>query len=181
MGADTFIVYQDGTDAMEAFEAAVEQAVHEHGREGFSGTIAEKDPHTDGLSVIRTPEEAVPLAEAEELAGDLLRGATVNGTVTDKYGPAGAIAVRGGQRRIRVTIPERPGGWASTREVAENADLPPGSVLCDSDGNPDRGPCIQGMYETDDRSGRVITGTLHIEVTGGQEHTGWVLFGNAAS
>lgn len=42
MGATEFQVTQFGKDAADAFQKAVDEARHDHGHEGYTGTIAEK-------------------------------------------------------------------------------------------------------------------------------------------
>jgi hypothetical protein len=150
VGASEFITYQEGTDPRQAFQDAVENALFEHGRQGYTGTIAEKIPLTDRLLIIRAVP--LPMDEARALAGDhLVRGFTPGG-VTDSYGAVGAIAVCGARRGVQVTIPARPGGWDTTGEACQAAlqsvTLPAGAVLCDLYGRPSARPCVLGADET---------------------------------
>jgi hypothetical protein len=86
VGASTFQTYRDGTDVHAAFRDAVEQAGWEHGRGGYTGTIAEK---TEFVIITR---ESMNYDDASRLAGDLLHGDDPR--VADTWGPAGAIPVR---------------------------------------------------------------------------------------
>jgi hypothetical protein len=91
MGAEQFTVTARGATAREAFDAAVAEAQYDYGHAGYTGTIAEKDEYIvisgvsqdDGTGDM-TREQAVALAE-KLMAEDDPR-------VSDKWGPAGAIA-----------------------------------------------------------------------------------------
>ncbi|MDT7785579.1 MAG: hypothetical protein QOF58_3998 [Pseudonocardiales bacterium] len=86
MGATTFSTYGEGADVATAFRAAIEDAQYEYGHRSYTGTIAEKDSYV----VI----DAAPRSEgdAEALAAKLLD--VDDDRISDKWGPAGAIAVR---------------------------------------------------------------------------------------
>lgn len=82
MGACNFLETTTGANAKDAFRNAVEDARHENGHDGYTGTIAEKDRFTMAGSA-ETVDEAVELAEerTDEMPWD------------DKWGPAGCIRV----------------------------------------------------------------------------------------
>lgn len=81
MGAEVFYHVGRGTTPQEAFRAAVEEAQHNWGHAGYTGTIAEKGDFT----VIALPEGRKPMEYAEELIDDC------DARVDDKWGPAGCI------------------------------------------------------------------------------------------
>lgn len=120
MGAYTFCDVVVGDDMASAFDRAVEQAKWEHGRGGYSGTIAEKDSFTK----VDLPDlpDTIPPRRFVELAFDggptefQMRGSYVDGVlvrpdpipvpetvqaaakkvyglIDDKWGPAGACDV----------------------------------------------------------------------------------------
>jgi hypothetical protein len=108
MGALTFETDAEGADVAKAFQAAVDQALYDHGHSGYTGTIAEKDSYVVIESTPMTPEAA------EELADKLVRDNDER--ICDKWGPAGAIAVKGGTRTLeRLPIPKCDGGYADLR------------------------------------------------------------------
>lgn len=79
MGAQRFTVDARGRTAKEAFDAAVEQAQHDYGHRGYTGTIAEKGG--DGFEMVtvpagRSPDDVVRLLFEEDPRAD------------DKWGPA---------------------------------------------------------------------------------------------
>jgi hypothetical protein len=86
VGAAPFEQYAEGADADAAFNAAKQQALHQHGHRGYTGTLAEKDSYLIITSTPVTPEQATAFA------ADLIRRADPR--IDDKWGPAGAIAVR---------------------------------------------------------------------------------------
>lgn len=63
MGADTFTTRATGKTAGEAFRFAVEDARHEHGHGGYSGTLAEK--HEFVLIKDALPPVEKPMVEAK--------------------------------------------------------------------------------------------------------------------
>lgn len=80
MGAHGFVEFHPGPDCAAAYRAACEQALYEHGHDGYNGTIST----TDGVSVVQaTP---LPQAVAERLAESKLEQFS-------KWGPVGAVAV----------------------------------------------------------------------------------------
>ncbi|MCY0931153.1 hypothetical protein OTB20_34225 [Streptomyces sp. H27-H1] len=85
MGAITFFEVAAGDDAAEAFNEKRNEAQHEHGCGGDSGTIAEKDDYV----VFDEPRrsEAFAIKRAHDLvnAGDP--------RIDDKWGPAGALPI----------------------------------------------------------------------------------------
>jgi hypothetical protein len=88
MGATTFsttVKVTANETAREAFRAAVQNAQHENGHGGYTGTIAEKD---DFIVISTAPswEAAAKLADP-----DLP-------DVEDKWGPAGCIIVKQGNK-----------------------------------------------------------------------------------
>lgn len=78
MGASDFSVVSKGKTAKEAFNNAVDDARHESGHGGYTGTIGEKSAFT----VLSVPMGKDPRAYANELAdaGDR--------RYEDKWGPA---------------------------------------------------------------------------------------------
>ena len=83
MGASTFMVTATGATAQTAFNSARDEARLEHGRGGYTGTIAEK-----GSFVIITLPKG---KDAYEYANELLDAADPR--VDDKWGPAGCIKI----------------------------------------------------------------------------------------
>lgn len=89
MGACDFTDYATGKNADEAFQACVKDAQYEFGHGGYSGTIAEKG------SFIRIATDTVPSRdEGFTLAYKLI--ADDDPRISDKWGPAGCIAVSDG-------------------------------------------------------------------------------------
>jgi hypothetical protein len=91
MGACNFGNFVPETDVREAFRQAVAAAAWESGHGGYTGTIAEKD------SYVVVSHKPMTLEEAGEAAYNLLRADDPR--VSDKWGPAGAIRVVGGEAR----------------------------------------------------------------------------------
>ncbi|WP_032381021.1 hypothetical protein [Rhodococcoides fascians] len=89
MGATDFSSIAAGKTSREAFEAAKASALHQYGHGGYTGTLAEKDD----FIVIPTPP--LTSSDAADLAEELI--ANDDDRISDKWGPAGAIAVEGGQ------------------------------------------------------------------------------------
>lgn len=81
MGADMFMVRQEGKTAREAFDAAVADAQYWYGHGGYSGTIAEKD----SFRMISVPEGQEPSEFAHKLMEE------GDERIRDKWGPAGCI------------------------------------------------------------------------------------------
>lgn len=84
MAASAFFTRGWGRDAREAFRAAVEAARREYGREGYTGTIAEK------TSVVLMGE-AQTWDAAERAARRMID--QNDRRIDDRCGPAGAIRV----------------------------------------------------------------------------------------
>jgi hypothetical protein len=164
LGGTTFHTCADGTDVASAFRDAVEQAQYDFGHAGYTGTIAEKHDYV----VI----EPTPITEqaAADLAQRLIR--ECDDRIDDKWGPAGAIAIAGGERTLRVQIPARPGGYPTLREAAEAAlpNLPEGQSIVGVNG--------YGYDKT--AQGRPCRGSIDVTLSGGTEHTGWLFFGWAS-
>lgn len=166
MGTETFIHEQPGTDVAAAFAAAVDDACHEHGHEGYTGTLAEKDNYT----LIQS--EPMPVDQAVQLADHLIE--VRDPRIAAPRGPAGAIPITGGERVHEVEIPEQPGGYPNhhVASAAAVADLlTDGEQIIHG---------ISGNFETDDR-GRVISGTATVPTRGATTHTGFLFFGLAPS
>lgn len=161
MGADRFFTEHEGTDVDVAFNAAREQALRQEGHGGYTGTIAEKDAVT---VISATP---MPADDAHALAERLL--ANKDARVDDKAGPCGAIAVSGGVRTVQITIPPTDRGWPTPREAIECV-LSLGEGLS-IDGHP------TGVFEHDERTHRIVSGTAGVRIRGGDQHTGWLFFG----
>ena len=87
MGATTFFTIQAGSTAKEAFAAARERALHEHGHGGCTGTIAEKD------SFLLVDPQVSPRAEALARVQKLV----LEDRFQDTADPAGCISVEGGR------------------------------------------------------------------------------------
>lgn len=170
MGAHDFAVYQDDTDATRAFRDAVADAQHEYGHRGYTGTIAEKHSYEIVTDTPMTEDDA--RAHAAKLLADPAH------PLHDKWGPAGAIPVLTGCRRVRLTVPDVPGGFPSLKDAAEEALTRSGTRR--------EGETIayglQGAYSANPRTGRIISGDLDVPLQGGPlEHTGWLFFGYASS
>lgn len=86
MGATTFICQAGGATPASAFVRAVEEAKRSSGRDGYTGTIAEKD------SFLMLP---LPLGkDATEYAQELINERSA--LIDDKWGPAGCIDLGSG-------------------------------------------------------------------------------------
>lgn len=81
MGATTFCNRESGASALEAFKAAREEALYDHGHSGYSGTIAEKSKFV----MIALPEGEDAMTYAWKLIDE------GDPRVDDKWGPAGCI------------------------------------------------------------------------------------------
>lgn len=81
MGAECFTQTAKGATAAVAFKAARDQALYDHGHNGYSGNIAEKTNYI-----------TIPLPSgktAREYAQELID--TGDSRIDDKWGPAGCI------------------------------------------------------------------------------------------
>jgi|APLak6261679142_1056127.scaffolds.fasta_scaffold00047_45 hypothetical protein len=87
MGASSFIVRSKGYSADNAFREAIREAKCEFGSGGYTGSIAEKH----SFVVLQTPDDL----DAEEYAVRLLD--SDDRRVSDKWGPAGCLALSGGE------------------------------------------------------------------------------------
>ncbi len=109
-GGSDFSVFVPGTDAKAAFREAVEDAQHESGHGGYSGTIAEKSSFTIRRHEPMTREEAHAFSDQ-----DIEKN--------DKWGPAFAIPIaesaKAAEKKFKVKVPAR--DEYSTREPAEKA------------------------------------------------------------
>jgi hypothetical protein len=166
MGAAGFVHYQGGDDMQAAFREALEDVLAEEGT--CRGNVAAKD------RAVQVHPQAVTLEEAYALAQDY-QGRNVKDT-DDKWGPAGAIPVRGGRRHVCGDLEPVEGGYAHLGEAAlktieSRGLLRAGERISDS---------VMGMTEQD-RRGRVVSGHFSVEAQGGTgpEVTGWVFFGMA--
>lgn len=104
MGASTFTVFQQNPVAGDAFRTAVSNAQYEDGHSGYSGTIAEK------TSYRIVPGPALSMGEARAKAAALIN----TEGYWDKWGPAGAIRVVGGERLAFIGgayVPVEADGW----------------------------------------------------------------------
>lgn len=83
MGATTFVTYCSGINENEAFKFAIEEARHEYGHGGYTGTIAEKR----NFIKIELPARKKP----ETFINELIENN--DNRIDDKWGPAGCIDV----------------------------------------------------------------------------------------
>lgn len=99
MGAQEFSNLVPGDTVREAFSKGVDQAAWEHGHGGYTGSLAEKHSY-----VVINPGKVYSKEDAFELSDKLLEDD--DDRVNDKWGPAGALEVEGGQWLFF--------GWASS-------------------------------------------------------------------
>lgn len=85
MGGTTFEHYSWGKTPREAFDAAVEEAAHDHGHGGYTGTIAEK------ASFVEIPLPDKWKKDPEGYADFLIEDDDAR--ISAKWGPAGCIVV----------------------------------------------------------------------------------------
>lgn len=100
MGAAVFENVVSAKNAKEAFYNAVEDACYEYGRNGYTGTIAEKE----NFVMIKCPEGEDPFEYSYHLIEK------EDPRIDDKWGPAGCIELPGNdteQKRFLFF------GWAS--------------------------------------------------------------------
>lgn len=103
MGSYDFTASAHGTDVESAFHNAVDNARHEYGNRGYTGTVAEKDEYV----VIESKPLGWPAAR--ELVNKLM--SDNDARISDKWGPAGAVCLEeepGGQQEWLFF------GWASS-------------------------------------------------------------------
>lgn len=98
MGAETFADVVEGETARAAFKAATEEARHEHGHGGYTGTIAEKDEFV--MILMPAGFSGSPIEYADLLIEEQ------DERIDDKWGPAGCIDLGGGRFLFF--------GWASS-------------------------------------------------------------------
>lgn len=97
MGACSFVKVAKGDSAQEAFDSAVKEAQYQHGHDGYSGTIAEKD----SFKLFNPSQEWLKDMIEERRHHDHKYWKEVD----DKYGPAGCFDLGGGEWMFF--------GWAS--------------------------------------------------------------------
>jgi hypothetical protein len=96
MGASPFITIAHGSTVQQAFNEAVEEACHEHGHGGYTGSIAEKSSFVR----IPLPKDTKPHVEANRLIDE------DDDRISDKWGPAGVFELGKGRWMFF--------GWASS-------------------------------------------------------------------
>jgi len=101
MGATTFSNTAFGKNAEEAFITLIQDARHENGHGGYTGTIAEKHDY-----VIIVPEVFDSRAAAETYADKLME--EDDPRISDKWGPAGCLKYKSGDKTNYLFF-----GWAS--------------------------------------------------------------------
>lgn len=111
MGANTFSTIGKGKTAHEAFDNAVQDARHEYGNRGYTGSLAEKDRYTLIPAPFGPNTELPPTEAAKEYRKALLAFAKKliadgDERIDDKWGPAGAIDLKDGSYLFF--------GWASS-------------------------------------------------------------------
>ena len=90
MSSNDFIQVAKGKNAQVAFDKAVEQALYDHGHNGYTGTIAEKQEE----GFIRFPfKKGGTEEEALEIARKLVQR---DNRIGSKYDPAGCITIKRG-------------------------------------------------------------------------------------
>lgn len=96
MGANTFTQTGRGATARAAFIDAVQDARHEYGNGGYTGSLAEKNSFVE----IAVPAGVDPKAFARELVEE------DDDRISDKWGPAGCVKVAENEYHFF--------GWASS-------------------------------------------------------------------
>jgi len=117
MGACTFTQLSELADSEQAFRTVCQEAAHEFGAGGYSGSIAEKN----SFSVLN--HQPLPLHQAEELAGEIMGNPDHpdHYKVADKWGPAGALLVDLDQpeiRTIQVELSTNQSGSLNVQDLA---------------------------------------------------------------
>jgi hypothetical protein len=87
MGGETFYTIDNGKNAQEAFNNAVNQALYDYGHAGYTGTIAEKN----SFVVIDVPEGMEPRDYAHHLIDKS------DPRIDDKWGDAGCFDLGNGE------------------------------------------------------------------------------------
>ena len=103
MGASTFKKSAIGSNPKEAFASAKQEALHEDGHGGYTGSIAEKSEFiVISNEVFPSVREAIDFAESLIDEGD--------SRIDDKWGPAGCIKYKMKDDSLRYLF----FGWASS-------------------------------------------------------------------
>lgn len=107
MGAEQFVTFASGKRMDVAFRRAVKQAEYDHGHEGYTGTIAEKEE----VRVFETHDakNPMPLKDADELAWDTIQNDKPPYVVPNKWDEALAIRVKDEEHDGWIFF-----GWASS-------------------------------------------------------------------
>lgn len=103
MGAATFTNIGRGINARAAFNSVTQEAQHEHGHGGYSGSIAEKGsfviiPDSEVKEIIRNVDHhnKSSLKDLALAAANFLMD-NDDDRISDKWGPAGCIKVKDGE------------------------------------------------------------------------------------
>lgn len=177
MGGEPFRVYSAFTEVRKAFDEAVEEETYLHGADGESASIAEKS------SYVVVADEPMSMADAESLADRMIDNRDPR--IDDKWGPAGAIPIRGGRRTWRdVEIPPLASGYADRAAAVAAAmenKLVDGETITSE---------VTGVFHQEEphhlgygrRMARRITGgTIDVVTENADTVTGWLFFGWANS
>ncbi|RAS59461.1 hypothetical protein C8D87_11473 [Lentzea atacamensis] len=162
MGGEPFYDYIEGADLAAAFRAAVEQADHEH---GLDSVFADKDTY------VVIDDGPLSYADAEALAKRLIRNNDPR--IDDRWGPLGAIAVRGGPRELwHVPLPAAPAGYPDDESAvlaAVRDHLADGETITRS--------CLHQVKRVNGRVYATRGATATATVAGAATVTGWYLVG----
>ena len=96
MGAQEFTTVGIGNTAQEAFNDAVQNAYYDHGHQGYSGSIAEK--------------ESFVVVKCEDVSDDNVEAVMnkmIDNEFSDKWGPCGCIDLKRDNKYVFF-------GWASS-------------------------------------------------------------------
>ena len=89
MSSERFFCESTGSSPSQAFKRAVNKAFYDHGHNGYTGTIAEKEE--EGYIIFKLPKGRDPQDYASELIDQ-------NGSkIRTKYDPAGCIKIDKGK------------------------------------------------------------------------------------
>ena len=163
MGGEAVWFYIEGADLDAAFRAAAEQDRHEHGLDSI---------FVDKTSYFVIDADPLPLCEAEDKARRLI-DADNDPRIADRWGPLGAIAVRGEPRTLSgLPVPDAPAGYDDTANAVHAAV---------------RDHLFDGETVTTSRLSRVTyigprvyptkEATTTVTVSGATTVTGWLLVG----